>query len=310
MTSLTSAKPFVKWAGGKGQLLRQLSEYLPSSLGDKPFTYIEPFVGGGAMLFYMLQTFSHAIERVVINDVNSNLTQVYQQIKDNPTALVQQLKTLEQQYLDLPDEAARKAYYLRRRTDFNALPSHSHDKAALLLFLNKTCFNGLYRENTKGQFNVPFGRYAKPNICNEAGIYAASHWLNKHKVQILNGDFAHVADHIHAGQLHFCYFDPPYRPLNATSNFNTYVKEPLNDSQQQALAVFCRQLATHDNCLWMLSNSDGSAANPNDRFFETLYEGFDIQRVLATRAINAVASKRGKLTELLIRNYKPQPPSL
>lgn len=302
MQSLTHAKPFIKWAGGKGQLLTQLSSLLPETLLHNPFTYIEPFVGGGAMLFYMLQAFPH-IARVVINDINPNLAQLYLQVKTRPEVLILQLRILEKQYLALTNEADRKSYYLEARTHFNTLSSDNSDKAALFLFLNKTCFNGLYRENSKGQFNVPFGRYTTPTICNEEGIYTVSQLLNLHNVCILHGDFTQVAHHIDVSQLNFCYLDPPYRPLNTTSNFNTYVKEPFNDDKQKELATFCRQLATQHNCLWMLSNSDCSAANPDDLFFETLYEGFDIQRVFAARSINAVGSKRGKLTELLIRNY-------
>lgn len=302
LISYNSAKPFVKWVGGKGQLLLQLEASLPREIYEDEFTYIEPFVGGGAMLFFMLQRFPN-IRRAVINDINRNLTDAYQTIKDEPEGLVYRIRHIEQQYLAILDENGRKEYYLNMRQRFNEDELTKIDKTALLIFLNRTCFNGLYRENAKGFFNVPFGRYTNPTICNEEVIYADSELLNKYDVQILNGDFKQTAKAVNSSRLNFFYFDPPYRPLSATSSFNSYVKEDFNDDSQRDLADFCRHLSQKSNVLWMLSNSDCSAKNPEDTFFEDIYDGFDIQRVYATRMVNAVASKRGKLTELLIRNY-------
>ena len=296
------AKPFIKWVGGKGQLLQQLEKQLPTDLHEEEFTYIEPFVGGGAMLFYMLQNFMN-IKQVVINDINRNLTEVYRVIKQEPEGLVHRLKHIEQQYLNITTEDGRKNFYLEMRHRFNEEVLSSLDKSAIFIFLNRTCFNGLYRENAKGKFNVPFGRYANPTICNEEIIYADSELLNRFDVQILNGDFKDTAKAIDKTGLTFFYFDPPYRPLSATSSFNSYVKEDFNDDSQRELADFCRMLDCKENVRWMLSNSDCSAKNPDDTFFEDIYEGFDIQRVFASRMVNANASKRGKLTELLIRNY-------
>ena len=296
------AKPFIKWVGGKGQLLQQLEKQLPTDLHEEEFTYIEPFVGGGAMLFYMLQNFMN-IKQVVINDINRNLTEVYRVIKQEPEGLVHRLKHIEQQYLNITTEDGRKNFYLEMRHRFNEEVLSSLDKSAIFIFLNRTCFNGLYRENAKGKFNVPFGRYANPTICNEEIIYADSELLNRFDVQILNGDFKDTAKAIDKTGLTFFYFDPPYRPLSATSSFNSYVKEDFNDDSQRELADFCRMLDRKENVRWMLSNSDCSAKNPDDTFFEDIYEGFDIQRVFASRMVNANASKRGKLTELLIRNY-------
>lgn len=300
------AKPFIKWVGGKGQLLSQLEANVPTELHDEEFAYIEPFVGGGAMLFFMLQNFVN-IKRVVINDINKNLTDAYKAIKEEPEGLVYRLKHIEQQYKAIADEEKQRAYYLEIRRRFNEEQLYRIDKTALLIFLNRTCFNGLYRENTKGFFNVPFGRYSKPTICNEEVIYADSELLNHYDVQILNGDFKETANHIDAFGLNFFYFDPPYRPLSETSSFKSYVKEEFNDDSQRDLADFCRALSTKDNVRWMLSNSDCSAKNPEDTFFEDIYSGFDIQRVYASRMVNANASKRGKLTELLIRNYTTKP---
>lgn len=296
------AKPFIKWVGGKGQLLQQLEKQLPTDLHEEEFTYIEPFVGGGAMLFYMLQNFMN-IKQVVINDINRNLTEAYRVIKQEPEGLVYRLKHIEQLYLNITTEDGRKNFYLEMRRRFNEEVLSSLDKSAILIFLNRTCFNGLYRENAKGEFNVPFGRYANPTICNAEVIYTDSELLNRFDVQILNGDFKDTAKAIDKTGLTFFYFDPPYRPLSATSSFNSYVKENFNDDSQRELADFCRMLDRKENVRWMLSNSDCSAKNPNDTFFDDIYEGFDIQRVFASRMVNANASKRGKLTELLIRNY-------
>lgn len=300
------ARPFVKWVGGKGQLIQQLKQNLPIELYNQRFTYIEPFVGGGAMLFFMLQKFPN-IKRVIINDINSNLTDTYKTIKEEAEELVYRLRHLEQQYYSISIEDNRKDFYLEMRRRFNEEALNSLDKTTLLIFLNRTCFNGLYRENSKGFFNVPFGRYANPTICNEKVIYADSELLNRFDVQIFNGDFKETAKAINNSSMTFFYFDPPYRPLSATSSFNSYVKEDFNDDCQRDLAGFCRMLNNRKNVKWMLSNSDCSAKNPNDTFFEDIYEGFNIKRVYASRMVNANASKRGKLTELLIRNYTTKP---
>ena len=305
----TGARPVLKWAGGTGQLLGQLEAALPARLTrGEEFTYVEPFVGGGAMLFFMLQRFPN-IRRVVINDINPHLTQAYRTVRDEAEALVARLKEMERLYFELQSEEVRKAFYLTQREAFNRGGYDAVEGTALLMFLNRTCFNGLYRENSHGAFNVPFGRYANPNISNEEVIRADSALLQLAEIEILNGDFAAAVDRAIdlKENLMFCYFDPPYRPLSATSSFNSYVKEAFNDDEQRRLAALCRQLSLRGDCLWMLSNSDCSAANQEDTFFENLYEGFDIHRVYASRSVNANASKRGKLTELLIRNYVKQP---
>lgn len=259
------AKPFIKWVGGKGQLLPQLEKQLPDELYEEDFTYIEPFVGGGAMLFFMLQKFPN-IKRVVINDINRNLTNAYKIIKQEPEGLVYRLKHIEQHYLSITTEEGRKEFYLEMRRRFNEEVLSSLDKSAVLIFLNRTCFNGLYRENAKGKFNVPFGRYANPTICNAEVIYTDSELLNRFDVQILNGDFKDTAKAIDKTGLTFFYFDPPYRPLSTTSSFNSYVKEDFNDDSQRELSDFCRMLDRKENVRWMLSNSDCSAKNPDDTF--------------------------------------------
>lgn len=303
MSITFKTKPFVKWAGGKSQLLPQLDEHLPQQIYNEEFAYLEPFVGGGAMLFYMLQKFSN-IKYVAINDINANLTSLYSMIKSNVDELIIELRCIEHAYKALQNEDSRKELFLEIRSQFNELEQDDIKRAAMLLFLNRTCFNGLYRENSKGHFNVPFGRYANPTICNEELLKADSELLNQFDVAIITGDFKETKNQIRTDLLNFFYFDPPYRPLSSTSSFNTYVKESFNDDSQKELANFCRKISENDNVFWMLSNADCSAKNPDDLFFETIYNGFLINRVFASRAINSNPEKRGKLTELLICNYQ------
>ena len=296
------AKPFLKWAGGKGQLISQLEKHLPEDLKEHEFTYIEPFVGGGAMFFHMLQRFPN-IKRAVINDINSYLITAYRVIKDSSIELIERLTELEKRYYAMIEDEAKKSFFLEARTIFNEKELDDIDRTKYLIFLNRTCFNGLYRVNAKGKFNVPFGRYSHPIICNEAVIEADSQLLNQVEVVILNGDYEQTLKYIGDG-LNFFYFDPPYRPLDATSSFNSYAKEEFNDDEQIRLRDYCAKLNKMPNIKWMLSNADCSARNPEDTFFEKLYCDFNINRVQASRAINANPNKRGKLTELLIKNYE------
>lgn len=297
-----NAKPFIKWAGGKGQLLFQLDEYLPQILNERKFTFVEPFVGGGAMLFYMLQKYPN-IERVIINDINPYLITAYRIIKDEPEELIERLSVLETEYFALESEEAKRDFFMGVRTIFNEDELDMVDRTKYLMFLNRTCFNGLYRVNSKGKFNVPFGKNLHPTICNAGTIKADSELLNRVDTIILNGDFEQTINYIDANGLNFFYFDPPYRPLSETSSFKSYAKEDFNDSEQIRLRNFCQTL-NDMGTFWMLSNADCSAKNPNDLFFEDIYQNFNINRVYASRAINANPLKRGKLTELLINNYE------
>lgn len=296
----TEAKPFLKWAGGKGQLLNQLSEQLPKRLSEEPFNYIEPFVGGGAMLFFMLQRFNN-IKKVVINDVNEDLILTYRTIKNDAETLISKLDKLEKDYLCITDQDKRSQKFYEVRERYNQHIGDSIERASQLIFLNKTCFNGLYRVNRRGQFNVPFGKYANPTICNAKLLRADCQLLKSAQVEICQGDYAQTIQHIEG--LTFVYLDPPYRPLDATSSFTAYAKGDFNDDDQRALAAFCHQLS-EKGCLWMESNADCSAKNPEDTFFEELYKDYRIERVYASRFINANPDKRGKLTELLIKNYE------
>ena len=293
----------MKWAGGKTQLLEQFEAFLPKDFEQKDnVTYIEPFVGGGAMLFYMLQRFQN-IGKVIINDINRNLTDAYINVKNNAEKLVDELKHIENEYLRINDYDKQKSYYLDMRSRFNDENLDSIERSALMIILNRTCFNGLYRENSKGKFNVPFGKYVNPTICNEDVIYSDSELLNHFDVRIINGDFLETEKAVDSEEDTFIYFDPPYRPLNATSSFNSYVKEEFDDRRQIDLSELCKRLSTNEKVKWMLSNADCSAKNPDDTFFETIYTGFHIHRVYASRSVNANGNKRGKLTELLISNY-------
>lgn len=295
---MTKAKPFIKWVGGKGQLIEQLEALLPADFAEREnITYIEPFVGGGAMLFYMLQKFSN-IKSAVINDINPDLTLCYQVVRDNPTELIKSLKDIQSQYYSIKTEDKRKDFFLQQRELFNTKTLNKIDNTTLFFFLNRTCFNGLYRVNKSGKFNVPFGKYDTPTICDESTIYADSEILQK--VEIMTGDFEQTFDKINGNT--FFYFDPPYRPLSNTSSFNDYTKENFNDNAQIRLKLFCDKL-NKVGIDFMLSNSDCLGKDGKDRFFDDLFIDYKIERVLATRNINAIASKRGKLTEIVVNNY-------
>lgn len=290
------AKPFIKWVGGKTQLIESIQKTLPKNFADlKNITYIEPFVGGGAVLFWILQQYPN-ITKAVINDINPDLATTYKTIKENPSELVKFLQIIQDEYLPLNEEK-RKEYYLNKRERFNTKSLDFVENTALFIFLNRTCFNGLYRVNSKGFFNVPFGRYTNPKICDKQTIFADSELLQK--VEILTGDFEVTLKY--ASNNSFFYFDPPYKPLSETSSFNSYAKEDFNDNEQIRLGNFCKKidLLGHN---FILSNSDVKGKNPNDDFFYDLYDKFNIKRVYATRMVNANAEKRGKLTELLITN--------
>lgn len=300
---MAKAKPFIKWVGGKGQLLEQLDALLPADFEDwEEVTYIEPFVGGGAMLFYMLQRYPN-IRHAVINDVNSDLTTCYRTVRDTPEELIASLMEIQSAYNELRSEEARRDFFLAVRKRYNEKNLDPIENSTKFIFLNRTCFNGLYRVNRKGLFNVPFGKYINPQICDPATIRKDSELLQR--VEILTGDFEATLAYIGDGY-NFFYFDPPYRPLNATSSFNSYSKEDFNDEEQIRLRDFCARLNGRLGISWMLSNADCSAKNPEDTFFEDIYADFFINRVYASRAINANPSKRGKLTELVICNYMPE----
>lgn len=291
------AKPFLKWAGGKTQLIDQIKEQLPTAIEEQSFTFIEPFVGSGAILFWMLAEFPN-LESVVINDINTDLTNCYLTIQNDVEKLIGILSKWEVEYYNLiENQQEKKEYYYVKRAEFNQRHSEQTTQSALFIFLNRTCFNGLYRVNRKNEFNVPIGSYKKPQICNSENLRLVSKAVQN--VTILNGDFSETIDY--ANENTFFYFDPPYKPLSETSSFNSYAQDEFNDAEQIRLKEFCDTL-NEQNHHWILSNSDVKGKDPNNNFFDELYANFNIHRVNARRSINANPSKRGKLTELLITN--------
>lgn len=296
---MSNARPFIKWVGGKGQLISQLNSLLPHDFQQwEDVTYIEPFVGGGAMLFHLLSHYPN-IKRAVINDINKDLTTCYEIVRDKPCDLIRALQDIQTEYDSLLKDTFRQEFYYRMRDRFNTKALDALENTVLFFFLNKTCFNGLYRVNKKGGFNVPFGKYESPTFFNEEVIYADSELLQN--VEIMNGDFEETFSKIQGKSLF--YFDPPYRPLSNTSSFNSYSKEDFNDTAQIRLKQFCDRI--HEaGAYFMLSNSDGRGKNVHDTFFDELYAAYSIDRVWASRCVNANASKRGKLTEILVRSYK------
>lgn len=293
-----NAKPFIKWVGGKGQLIEQLTNLLPKDFRCwKDTTYIEPFVGGGAMLFYMLQHFPN-IKHAVINDINTDLTTCYQTIRDNAEELILSLKDIEEYYLSIKEEEERKSFFMSVREQYNQKNLAPVDNTTKFIFLNRTCFNGLYRVNKSGLFNVPFGKYKNPKICDPQTIRKDSELLQR--VEILNGDFEETFNYAKGNTLF--YFDPPYRPLSDTSSFNDYTKESFNDDTQIRLKEYCDRI-NNAGYSFMLSNSDCKGKTESDNFFDILYKDYQIERVWASRSINANPNKRGKLTEILVHNY-------
>ena len=294
-----NVKPFVKWAGGKGQLLKEIEQYYPFADG-KITKYAEPFVGGGAVLFDILSKYD--LKEVYISDINEDLMNAYRVIRDEIDELVDMLQTMQDEYVPLDDEERRK-YYTAKRDYFNTLKVGEDEginiaKAALMIFLNKTCFNGLFRVNRKGAFNVPMGAYKNPMICDEANLRAVSEKLQN--VTIVCGDYRDSADFI--DEHTFVYFDPPYRPLTDTSSFTAYTENLFNDEEQIELAKFVDAMDKKGAKI-VVSNSDPKNANEEDEFFDEIYSAHTIKRVEASRMINSNSAARGKIKELLISNF-------
>lgn len=292
------AKPFLKWAGGKGQLINTFDEMFPNELKEgKIKTYIEPFVGGGAVLFHVLQNYD--IEKAYINDINKELINCYRCIKADVNEVIKQLEFLEKEYLSCDD---RTKYFYNVRNRYNSIYLNGHydfEKCADFIFLNHTCFNGLYRVNKSGKFNVPHGKYKNPLICDKDNLLLCSKLLQK--VEISFGNYEQVLSNADTNT--FVYFDPPYRPLVENNSFVSYDKSGFDDNDQIELAGNFKDLDKKDYLL-MLSNSDPKNTNENDNFFDDLYNGFEIERVYAKRMINCQASKRGDITEIVVMNYK------
>lgn len=291
-------RPFVKWVGGKGQLLETLKKQLPEYMDIEITKYAEPFVGGGAFLFELLNLFD--FEEIYINDNNKELINVYKVIRDDVESLICSLRILEYQYNNVSDEERQELYYEKREQYNNIELAKETDveKAALFIFLNKTCFNGIYRVNKKGKFNVPFGKRKNVKIYDIDNLFKISSLLKN--VTLKSCDYHDVLNF--ADDKTFVYFDPPYRPLNATSSFTSYTENDFSDKDQIELANLFKELSDKGSKV-MLSNSDPKNVDENDNFFDDLYADFKIIRVEAGRAVNSVGNKRGKINELLIMNY-------
>lgn len=298
-TDEKTVKPFLKWAGGKGQLIKEIEKYYPFE-NSKTNKYAEPFVGGGAVLFDILSRYD--LKEVYISDINAELINAYQIVRDDVDVLIKRLKLLQDEFIPL-DTENRKKYYMKKRQRFNDIKFKSDsnvniEKAALMIFLNKTCFNGLFRVNKKGLFNVPMGYYKKPMICDKNNLKMVSEKLQK--VTIVCGDYRKSAEFIDENT--FVYFDPPYRPITDTASFTAYTENLFNDDAQIELARFVDYMDKKGAKI-LISNSDPKNTNIEDDFFDDIYSSHKIKRVNASRMINSNGKSRGKIKEILISNF-------
>jgi len=276
------AKPFVKWAGGKRQLIPELLKHIPKSFDN----YFEPLVGGGALFFELYNLGILKDKKVYLFDINEELINAYKVIRDYPNELIEKLKEFKANH-------NKEFYYQIRELDRSEGYKNLDDitKAARFIYLNKTCFNGLYRVNKKGYFNVPIGSYKNPQIIDEENILSVS--ITLQNTIIKHCDYKEVLNYANSND--FIYFDPPYYPLNETAYFTSYTKNDFLEKEQIELFETFETLANR-NCFVLESNSDTD-------FINNLYKKFTIEKVLANRAINSNGNKRGKITEVLIRNY-------
>lgn len=289
-------KPFVKWAGGKSQLISEIRKKYPKNIK----CYCESFVGGGAVLFDILANYKP--EKVLINDINKELIITYYQLQNNVDNLIKKLFALQNEFISA-DLEQRKIIYNNNRKLYNSLKNKSCENneleiASLFIFLNKTCFNGLYRVNKNGDFNVPMGSYKNPLICDEFNLKKSSSLLKN--VKIICGDYSRCIDYINDET--FVYIDPPYRPLTQTSSFTSYSAKVFDDKEQIRLADFIN-IISRKGAIVVASNSDPQNADENDMFFDNLYRNYSIKRIQAKRAINSKSEGRGNVSELLISNF-------
>ena len=298
------AKPFLKWAGGKSQLINTIDPYfLPYEILEtkKIKNYVEPFIGGGALFFYLMSEYK--VKKSYISDTNEDLILTYNVIKKRPKELINELFELKSNFPS-EYEFQKKRYgdirkrfnNLKNELDYGKCSKNHVLQAAYLIFLNKTCFNGIYRVNSKGEFNVPMGRYKNPSIYDESNILNISKLIKK--TTIVNDSYEASKNHITNGS--FVYLDPPYRPITETS-FTSYTKSNFNDTNQKQLANFYEKISVDANVL--LSNSDPKNKDVNDNFFDELYGNFTIKRVPAKRFVNRDGNNRGPINEILVCNY-------
>jgi DNA adenine methylase len=302
---LTTAKPFLKWAGGKAQLLSKFQDFYPKQLKENKIKcYYEPFLGSGAVFFDIAQKFN--IESAFLYDVNEELILCYKVIQKDVNRMIERLSDYQLEYLNL-SKLKRNEFYYNQRNHFNLsrfrtnYKNYSEDwleRASQLIFLNHTCYNGLYRVNSKGEFNSPVGDYENPKIYSEKNLLAANRILQK--AEIKKADYKELLRDLKPDS--FVYFDPPYRPISKTANFKAYSKEGFNDIDQLELFKIFKQIDLKGSFV-MLSNSDPKNKNPNDHFFDEMYNEYNILRVPARRMINSDHSKRGFLNEIVVTNY-------
>ena len=303
------AKPFIKWAGGKSQLIKSLKEYYPKELETGKITkYFEPFVGSGAVFFNVIQNYRNVLE-AYLSDINDELILVYKVIKNHVEELTKELSKMQIIFNEKnADERIEHYYKIRELYNKNKQKQISSkskeisiERVSHTLFLNKTCYNGLFRVNSKGQFNTPYGRYKNPRIVDRSNLLNCSKVLQKAKISC--SSYEKILKHVNKNS--FVYLDPPYRPLTETSNFTAYTKFTFGDDEQKKLADFIKQLDSKGAKV-MLSNSDPKNIDKKDNFFEKLYRSnrFNIQRVKAKRMINSKGESRGAIDELIIRNYE------
>ncbi|MBU1863995.1 MAG: Dam family site-specific DNA-(adenine-N6)-methyltransferase [Candidatus Omnitrophica bacterium] len=300
------ARPFLKWAGGKTQLIPELISRFPKTIikSKKINRYIEPFVGAGALFFYVRNNFS--VKRSFLFDSNKELILAYKTIQKTPYKVITELEKLEREYLKKHEAGRAKKYYEMRASYNIQRDTVNYEKysyrwvkrTAWMIFLNRTCFNGLFRLNSKGGFNVPQGRYKNPTICDRDNINAVSKALRD--TEIFCDDFTACKKYATKGSL--VYFDPPYRPLNGTSSFTAYTEDGFTDDDQKRLALLYRDLSKRKKVHLILSNSDPKNIIPTDTFFDDLYKKFTIERATAIRIINCQSTKRGAVKELIITN--------
>jgi len=300
-----SPRPFLKWAGGKTQLLPALVRMVPRKVREgKVPVYVEPFVGGGAVYFHFNSRFR--FRECHIFDVNEEIFLAYTVVRDRVDELIEVLQELAGEYLSR-DIAGRREYYREVRDAFNnrrikIARGQFHpswvERAARLIFLNRTCYNGLFRVNSRGEFNVPYGRYRNPLIVNEPLLRQDSLLLRNTSVHL--GDFSRSFPFM--SEETFAYFDPPYRPISRTARFTAYSQDGFSDAEQERLARFFAACDAK-GALLMLSNSDPRNTDPCDDFFDRLYGDFSITRVPARRAINSDGAGRGSISEVVVTNY-------
>lgn len=282
-------KPFLKWVGGKTKLLNEIDQKLPDFVKNSSFNYVEPFLGGGAVFFYLISKYK--IKTAYLNDLNNKLIRTYTDVRDNLDALINELSRIENDFKKSKDQ---KNFYLDRRFEFNC-SKLSIKKSALFIFLNKTCFNGMYRENSKGEFNIPFGQMKNPKICDVNLLSEISRILNNNDVVFTSKSFE---EFLLKKKNTFYYLDPPYRPISQTSHFTSYNSGDDNERLQLSLKKYCDLIKKNKN-YFMQSNSQSK-----DYFFENLYKDYHITKLDVMRTIAADDKKRGNVVEILISNYE------